>query len=214
MKIVAVADLHGYLPAIPSCDLLLLAGDLCPVRNHKIDYQAAWLDTDFRYWLAAQPARRIVGVAGNHDWVFQKRPDLVPADLPWIYLEDRLVEWEGWRIYGSPWQPIFGNWAFNLGEAERREKWALIPSGIDILVLHGPPFGYGDEVPSRDSVRHTGCRHLLRRIDELRPRLTVYGHIHEGRGSWSLGGGVLANVTLVDAGYDPIYEPWMIELER
>ena len=52
--------------------------DLCPLRSHKDDYQAAWLDTEFRAWLAAVPAHKVVGVAGNHDWVFQRRPDLVP----------------------------------------------------------------------------------------------------------------------------------------
>jgi 3',5'-cyclic AMP phosphodiesterase CpdA len=214
MKIVAVSDLHGFLPAVPPCDLLLLGGDLCPLRSHKDDYQAAWLDTEFRAWLGGVPARKVVGVAGNHDWVFQRRPDLVPRDLPWTYLQDQLVEWEGWRIYGSPWQPPFCGWAFNLDEAGRRAKWALIPDNTDILVLHGPPRGYGDGVPERGGVRLSGCPHLLRRIQEVRPRLVIYGHIHEGRGVWRLGDTVLANVTRVDAGYDPVYEPWAIELER
>ena len=99
MKIVALADLHGYLPsAIPACDLLLLAGDLTPVQNHAPAFQAQWLDGPFRAWLQGQPARKIIGVAGNHGFVFEQMPFLVPRDLPWTYLQDSGTEWEGLKI--------------------------------------------------------------------------------------------------------------------
>jgi Icc-related predicted phosphoesterase len=213
LKIVAVSDLHGHLPAIPECDLLLLAGDLTPVRNHRLPYQAEWLDTEFRAWLKAVPARKVIGVAGNHDFLFEQGPDRVPGDLPWTYLQDTGTTWEGLRIWGTPWQPWFYDWAFNLHEPDLVAKWALIPPGTDVLVLHGPPHGYGDGVPERDdSVRRCGSPSLLRRIEEIQPRLVVFGHIHEGRGEWRLGRTVLANVTLADASYDPVYSPWAHEL--
>src|SRR5207237_1050417 len=148
MRIVAVSDLHGFLPDIEPCDLLLLGGDLCPVANHRLSFQADWLDTTFRAWLERQPARKVVGVAGNHDFIFQQAPALVPHDLPWTYLQDEATQWEGLRIYGTPWQLWFYDWAFNLNEDELEKKWRLIPAGTDILVLHGPPHGYGDGVPS------------------------------------------------------------------
>src|SRR5262249_33524902 len=72
MKVVAVSDLHGNLPAIPPCDLLLLAGDITPVRDHRLAHQAEWLDTTFRAWLNQVPARKVIGVAGNHDFIFQQ----------------------------------------------------------------------------------------------------------------------------------------------
>ncbi len=212
MKIVAVSDLHGNLPSIPPCDLLLLAGDITPVRSHRLDFQAEWLAGDFRAWLAAVPARQIIGVAGNHDFLFQEAPQRVPRDLPWTYLQDSGTTWEGLRIWGTPWQPWFHDWAFNLHEPELAPKWALVPPGTDILVLHGPPHGYGDGVPERGGVRRCGSPSLLARIEAIRPRLVVFGHIHEGRGEWRLGPTVLANVTLVDAGYDPVYSPWVYDL--
>ena len=213
MKIVAIADLHGILPEIPACDLLLIAGDICPVKNHGIEFQANWLDTDFRRWLRSLThVRQIVAVAGNHDFIFEWALELVPRDLPWVYLQDARVEVAGLRIWGTPWQPWFFDWAFNGRPEELKQKWALMPDKLDVIVVHGPPRGYGDAVPRRDHVEHTGCPHLLQRIEEIKPRLVVYGHIHEGRGQWQLGPTTLANVTLLDGGYNHVYPPWMFEL--
>lgn len=213
MKIVAVSDLHGQLPELPPCDLLLLAGDLCPVSNHSLRFQGHWLDTEFRHWLSRVPARKIIGVAGNHDLVFEKMPAWVPTDLPWTYLQDSGTEWEELHIWGSPWQPWFYDWAFNGQPEQLRQIWAQIPATTDILVVHGPPRGYGDGVPTSGGVRHEGCPHLLKRIETVQPRLVVFGHIHEGRGQWQLGRTTLANVTLLDVQYNPVHEPWLIEWE-
>lgn len=210
--IIAVSDLHGFLPAIPPCDLLLLAGDITPVTNHHLDFQAEWLDTTFRYWLKSLPARQIVFVAGNHDLVFQQQPALVPQNLSAVYLQDSAFHWQGMKIWGTPWQPWFFDWAFNLREPELKDKWDLIPEGTDILVGHGPPFGYGDGVPGREGMRHTGSPSLLARIKKVAPKLVVFGHIHEGRGDWQMADTVLANVTLVNAAYEPAYPPWEFKL--
>ena len=56
------------------------------------------------------------------------------------YLEDSGVEIAGTRWWGSPWQPEFNSWAFNLPRGEPlSEKWALIPDDVDVLVTHSPP---------------------------------------------------------------------------
>lgn len=212
MKVVAVSDLHGTLPEIPPCDLLLIGGDITPIEDHDTDFQAWWLDTTFREWLGKVPARQIVGVAGNHDWVFARKPRKVPKDLPWVYLEDAGFEWEGLKIYGTPWQPWFFDWAFNAYEDELETIWRKIPDKTDILVLHGPPRGYGDGVPGREGMRHTGSPSLLERIQEIAPRLVIFGHIHEGRGQWQLGRTTLANVTILDKHYEHVHAPWVVEL--
>ena len=213
MKVIAISDQHGYLPEIKeSCDLFLIGGDICPSRNHNVEFQASWLDTNFRSWLETIPAKKIVGVAGNHDFVFQNRPYTVPK-LPWTYLQDSSTEFEGLRIYGSPWQPYFFDWSFNLYEKDLVEKWKLIPSNTDILVLHGPPHGYGDNAPrSGGGTEKTGSISLLERIKEVKPKLCIFGHIHEGRGQWDMDGTILANVTLVDRKYDMVYEPMVFEI--
>lgn len=213
MKVVALSDMHGNLPEVPPCDLVLLGGDLCPVENHRVEFQAQWLDTTFRRWLESVPARKIIGVCGNHDFVFEKATQLVPRDLAWTYLQDQGTTWEGLRFWGTPWQPWYHDWAFNLYEPDLVAKWALIPEGVDILLLHGPPFGYGDAVPGWFSKpQHTGSPSLLERIRVVAPRLAIFGHIHEGRGQWQLGRTVLANVTILDEGYAHVYPPWEYEL--
>jgi hypothetical protein len=208
MKIVAASDLHGYLPDVPPCDLLLLAGDLCPVENHGLGFQRDWLAGPFARWLAAVPARHTVGIAGNHDFLFEEAPDLVPAGLKWTYLCDQQTTVDGLTVYGTPWQPTFGDWAFNLDEDDLATKWALIPPATDILLLHGPPFGIGDRV-----VRgvHTGSPSLTAAIERLQPPLVICGHIHEGRGSYRLGRSLILNVAVVNEHYAPAHVPVVVD---
>lgn len=200
LRIAAMADLHGHLPEVPPCDLLLLAGDICPLDDHSPPFQAAWLDTAFRRWLEEVPARQVAAVAGNHDFLFERAAGLVPAGLRWQYLQDSGFTWEGLRVWGSPWQPPFGGWAFNGREEVRRAAWEKVPTGTDILLLHGPPYGHGDLAPPRffgGEPERAGCYHLLQRIDELpRLRLAAYGHIHGGRGVYRRGQAILANASI------------------
>ena len=200
----AVSDLHGHLRDVPPCDVLLIAGDVCPPTDPRPRVQAAWLDGPCRAWLQGLQARHVVVVAGNHDFVFQ-HPELVPA-LPWTYLQDRAAVVCGLRVYGTPWTPTGGHWAFQGTVEELAERFALVPTGLDVLVCHSPPRGYGDCVrPHHNSLLsrcppglHVGSDALLGAIDRGDPGLVVYGHVHEDRGHWTRGSSVLANVTVLD----------------
>jgi predicted phosphohydrolase len=210
MRVAASSDLHGFLPRVPPCDLLLLAGDLCPLNDHGLEFQGSWLNTDFRRWLEGVPAKRIVGVAGNHDFVFEQAPELVPADLPWIYLQDTAVTIDGRLIWGSPWQKWFADMAFNAPLPDNDEEKFLtrvysgIPDDAAVVMTHGPPYGVGDRTP-RDT--HAGSRALLRRLQDVQPRLAVFGHIHAGRGLYRVGETPAANVAHVNENYLPAYPP-------
>src|SRR4051794_2538142 len=214
--VVAASDLHGHLPSVPPCDLLLLAGDLCPVSDHSTSTQAQFLGGPFKDWLEKGPAKQVVGIAGNHDFIFERDPEQVPRGLRWTYLQDASAVLGGLKVHGTPWQPWFYDWAFNLRtEEEMAERWAMILDDTDILVCHGPPRGYGDLTVRGD---HTGSTSLLERIERVRPRLVVFGHIHEGHGHWTLDGRPgertvrLANVSLVDVRYRVAHEPMTFEL--
>src|SRR5687767_9595269 len=162
MRIIALADQHGFLPDVPPCDLLLIAGDICPVRNHTLAAQRNFLDGELRRWLETVPARHVVATWGNHDLIAERAPELIPPKLRWHMLVDDSVTIDGLRVYGSPWQLEFCDWAFNLTEPQLAMKWAMIPRDADVLVLHGPPHGYGDLIPAGVRPAHrTGSPSLL-----------------------------------------------------
>ena len=210
MKIAAISDIHGQLPTydmIPECDALLIAGDIC--GGGPAQMQNHWLDTAFRSWLA-DLSMPVFGVAGNHDWPFYEMPDEVPQDLNWTYLEDDFAEFSGLKIYGTPWQKEFYDWAFNLPESQLSLKWDMIPEDTDILITHGPPQYFGDLV-ARGT--HEGSPSLLKRIVHIKPKLVVFGHIHPGRGVYEHQDVTLANVTMVNERYKMVYEPLVFEVD-
>jgi Icc-related predicted phosphoesterase len=67
-----------------------------------------------------------------------------------------------------------------------------------VLVTHGPPQGYGDRIVWRGVERQVGCADLLARVRAVRPRLHLFGHIHQAPGRWEEGGTTFANVTTDD----------------
>lgn len=190
MKICFISDTHAshktQLFSIPECDILIHGGDI----THRGEEH---LLIDFLDWFKKQPAEYKVFIAGNHDFCFQRQPLGMMALLEergychknnpqtkLIYLEDNAVTINGLKIYGSPWQPWFRNWAFNLRSQDELEaQWALIPEDTDILVTHGPPYGLGDRC---EDGRLVGCKKLLERIKVVKPKYHLFGHIHESWG--------------------------------
>lgn len=212
IKIIALSDLHGILPppqTIPKCDLLLIGGDIC--KHHNVIDQHWWLAQVFKKWLENVPADKIIGVAGNHDFIWEKSPHLVPK-LPWIYLQDEIYEYEGWKIFGSPWQLRFCDWAFNLDEPDLAKKWEKIPEDTDILLLHGPPLGFGDMV-LHPKWTNVGSPSLTEKIRQIKPKLVVFGHIHPAFGLYQCGRSALANVSIVNEQYQWTNLPTEFELD-
>ncbi|MCE9575741.1 MAG: metallophosphoesterase [Deltaproteobacteria bacterium] len=138
MRIVAVADTHTFeaeLGPIPDGDVFVHAGDL--IRRGTLDELAG-----VAAWIRGLPHRHKLVIAGNHDWCFARARAAACALLGpgVIYVEDEAVEVGGARVYGSPWQPAYMDWAYNLPRgAALAAKWARIPTGLDVLVTHGPP---------------------------------------------------------------------------
>lgn len=203
LTLVLMSDTHMYHDAhpVPAGELLLHAGDL---THRGLPEQIAACDAFF----ARQPHPHKVMVAGNHDFLFERRPSEARALIRHAtYLEDSETTAAGLRIWGSPWQPWFLDWAFNLKtEAELAAKWALIPDGIDVLLTHSPPYGIGDLCDNGD---RPGCKALLRRVFEVKPRLHVFGHIHENRGWWQCGETLFVNAANGYGGeFPPITVRW------
>jgi 3',5'-cyclic AMP phosphodiesterase CpdA len=98
----AASDLHGRLPDIAPCDVLLLAGDLCP--DYSVPQQRAWLGAALRPWLQSLDVEHVVAIAGNHDFGLLAEAHL-PV-MPWTYLCDREATVAlGTHQTRSPWNP-------------------------------------------------------------------------------------------------------------
>lgn len=176
VSIVVISDTHGFHDSIemPMGDILVHAGDV--TKHGTIEDLEG-----FNRYLGTLPHAVKIVVAGNHDLCFEHNRHECEAKLSnAIYLQDEAVTVHGIRFYGSPWQPWFYDWAFNLQRGpEIREKWDLIPEDTDVLITHGPPFGYGDETVRGE---HVGCRDLLEALVRVKPQVHIFGHIHEGYG--------------------------------
>lgn len=192
---------------VPESDLLIHAGDAC-LRGTGAEVIA------FFDWFSSLKAKHKIFVAGNHDWLFEKNPDVARALVPRgiIYLQDSLVEIEGVTIYGSPWQPEFMNWAFNLPRGHRlREKWNKIPDKVDVLVTHGPPLTVLDRNLDGE---HVGCGDLRDVVSKrVKPRLHVFGHIHLGYGTLALGNTLYVNASVCGEDYLPFNDPIVLDLD-
>jgi hypothetical protein len=153
-------------------------------------------------------------IAGNHDWLFQKnRAAVEPMLTNAIYLENSGVEIDGFKFWGSPQQPEFCDWAFNVprGAAIKR-FWDMIPNDIDVLITHGPPLGIRDWIRPHDG--HLGCEDLLNAVRRVQPQLHVFGHIHGGSGTAGNGVTQYVNASFLTEAYRPWFKPLtVIDLE-
>lgn len=213
-RIVCLSDTHNCNAEIevPDGDMLIHAGD-ATIRGTEPEVE------EFLKWFSSLPHRHKIFVAGNHDWLYETNnrfARLITANFKVIYLQDSFVEIEGLKIYGSPWQPRFYDWAFNLMRgAELAEKWELIPGDTDILITHGPPNGILDEVPRKYWIENTGCEELIKKVEELarnRLKLHVFGHIHCGYGTTEKFGVKFVNASSCDEEYNPTQPPVIVNL--
>ena len=217
MIIDCIADLHGHYPKLDGGDLLIVAGDLTATHTER-EFD------DFWRWCCYQDYKAWVVIAGNHDSYLQERPDfLKDCGEDFYYLCDSGTEFEGLKIWGSPWTRTFPSMnphckAFTLDtEEELAEKWKLIPVDTDILVTHSPAFGYLDK--SSRGKGYLGSTSLRLRLKQLYERecggiqLHVCGHIHEGYGQ--MGDPIVpmrVNASLLDEDYEAVNKPIRIEL--
>lgn len=213
MKIAVVSDLHGYLPEVEECDLLLICGDIMPLNIQFDDeYSKEWLENNFRDWCINCKAKQVVFIGGNHDmWLYWHRKELNKDFLnsnKIVYLKDGLFEYNGVKIYGTPWCHRFGNWAFMRDDAKLAEKYSKIPEGVDVLLTHDAPrIGeYGCILDTNISSEPTECGNavLAAAIVDKEPKYAFNGHIHSGDHTLAkIGNTWFANVSYVDEEYNP-----------
>lgn len=204
MKIVCISDTHGLHQDIdvPDGDMLIHAGDLT-VRGTSEQIN------DMLEWFGSLPHKYKILIAGNHDFGFeQKLSDIIVPDSV-IYLENTFVEIEGLKIWGSPVSTPYYDWAFMWDISERTELYQKIPDNTDIVISHGPPYGVFDH--TKTGV-HAGCTALRDRLKQIKPKLCVFGHIHEDNGIKELEGTVYVNAAILDRQYKITNQAIVLEI--
>lgn len=210
MRIVAISDTHDChqhynSESLPAGDILIHGGDMTRSGTlEEVEAFNAWLGTlDFQHKLV---------IAGNHDWCFQRKATRARQLLTHgVYLEDSGVEIAGLYFWGSPWQPDYNDWAFNLPRGRMlAEKWQLIPAQTDVLITHGPPYGIGDQIHSGE---HVGCQDLLQRVRLIQPRVHIFGHIHEAYGVTESDGTTFINASFLNGAGTPMQAATSLTLD-
>ncbi len=195
MKITAISDMHGELPALPGGDLLIVAGDC--VASGMMKQWMVFFD-----WFRAQPYDKKILVGGNHDNILAHTAPTedvkklgIHEEEGFEYLLDTGTTYEGLRIWGTPWSLWFKGINphckyFTGSESDLQKKHAQIPDDIDILISHGPAYGIHDSIERKTiygqhiefdggpAVEFTGSKSLLRTLDRVQPKMLITGHIH------------------------------------
>ena len=233
MRICVMSDLHGELPdAHEVAEITLICGDIVPLRiQRNIPQSKKWLETEFAYWAKNWPGNKVFFIGGNHDFlldghyttndVLQLR-EITEGKLHYLdglkpvdYLSD---EGKVYKIHGTPYCKIFGNWAFMREDGYLRELYKSIPTGCDIVISHDaadindlglvPP-----NVWHPSTSINAGNKVLAEAIKLTKPKYYFCGHIHEGNHHVTkIDDTTMANVSLLNDDYKMVYEPLYLDI--
>ena len=189
MKIWFLSDTHCEHQGleVPEADAVIHCGDESMHGN-------AWMNEPearrFFWWYSSLEIPIKIFVPGNHSTAIEQGL-IRGSDYPEVtFLIHELMEWNGLKIFGSPYTPKFFDWAYMKARSELDIVWQSIPDDIDILITHGPPKGIMDvtaDMRTKEPV-HVGSKSLMRHVeDRIKPRIHAFGHIHDERGVSNFG---------------------------
>ena len=239
----AISDLHNKQSALnlPSGDILAVAGDMTATGSYKEL-------NDFANFLSKEKPKfkKIVTVAGNHDLTFdrefypkhgdkhhnpildcEKARAIFLNNKAITYLEDEQTELDNVKIWGSPWIPPIGPWAFTVySDAHEQEMFQKIPENTDILITHTPPRDildiFSNQVYFEDpetkeqkmeiKLENFGSKVLMDRVEVVKPKVHVFGHIHNCSGWLEKDGVVFINASVMDNDNIPSNKPKLISI--
>jgi Icc-related predicted phosphoesterase len=208
MKTVCISDTHTRHKEIllPEGELIIHAGDMGSIGS-KCEIE------DFLIWYSGLDYKYKILIGGNHDRYLEfEDASIIRAMIPENihYLNDSGITIEGIHFWGSPVQPAFNNWAFNRERGEDIDRhWQLIPDDTDVLITHGPPFGILDKTVRED---HVGCEKLLEKVQKIKPKFHIFGHVHEGYGIHHQRGTRFINASILNERYRYTNDPIIIDL--
>ncbi len=203
MKIIAMSDSHWKLEdvTVPKGDVFVFAGDWSAGNGSIGDA------IHFASFVKRVPCEHKIIIAGNHDWVAQREPNLVKLlfkDAGATYLFDEGITIDGINFWGSPWSPEFMNWAFMKPDYDLAKIYRGIKRNTDVLITHTPPYGIRDFLPTGENVGSQALEEAVRRV---RPSVHIFGHIHGGHGTEYSDDTIFYNVSVCDDDYNLVYKP-------
>ena len=210
MRIVCISDTHckHWQIPLPDGDILIHSGDFTNSGNEK-------QIVDFNNWLGVIKPRykHIILIAGNHDNLFVNNPIYARKLITnATYIEEELITIEGLKIYGTPVIPRYQyrNNAFGLvrGSIEMSQARSNIPSNLDILISHAPPYSILDS----KNGKHYGCDSLLRKLCQDPPKILCSGHIHEGYGLYQTEQTTFINASILDSEHIITNNPIILDI--
>lgn len=167
MKILVVADEESpylwdyYQPGrLKGIDMIISCGDL---DRHYLEFLVTMANVPLLY------------VPGNHDKSYIPRP---PEGCECI--DDRLVECKGLRIMGLGGCIRYNHGIYQYTDREMARRInRLVPhlalaGGVDIIVTHAPPRGYGDQ----EDFAHRGFKAFVPLMAHYHPMYLFHGHVH------------------------------------
>jgi Icc-related predicted phosphoesterase len=233
MKITFISDTHTYMYdynnnykelILPEGDILCCSGDIMSSGYNEGEI------IHFLKWINKQSFRYKIFIAGNHDRVFEDKPLIANeiitkyAGEGVIYLQNTSIEIEGLTFYGTPHQPYFGGWAFNVPDFEKLINiYQQIPDNVDVLLTHCPPYGILDQSHRTYYHNPSGENHLgsielkevlaAKQLSKTQPRVVAFGHIHgDGGKQLQIDDTLYINASLCDELYEPVNNIVSIEL--
>ena len=212
MKLACFSDTHGYHKTLnlPKADGIVFAGDLCAMSTITEI-------VSFITWFSKLQYKYKIIVAGNHDIQIHSMLNWflgLLTNTGIIYLQDSGINLKDKKIYGTPWSPIFMNWAFMLYSDELEYYYNKIPNGIDLLISHCPPYGILDtsyNVVKMD-LEHYGSKELLSVVTKVSPKHHIFGHLHDGYGDIKINNTHYYNVSICNDSYNPIGKVTIIDI--
>lgn len=206
-RFVCLSDTHNASPAegafkLPKGDVLIHAGDL--TRQGTFAELRKTLD-----WIEQADCEIKIVIAGNHDITLDKNfykehglqfhnqspqepqacIDLIKEypsitylnhESSHMYLKREDGPRTNFKVFGSPYSPANGLWAFDYPPEHASSLWDQIHLETDIVITHTPPKYHCDESRHNGA---SGCKTLRETLWRVRPLLAICGHVHEGRGA-------------------------------
>lgn len=213
MKLVCLSDTHGTHESInvPDGDVLIHSGDLTNFGT-LVDL------IEVADWMKNKQHKHKIMICGNHEKEVSENTQVVknifePRGIKVLHEKTLIID--GVKFWGQPRTPEFCGWGWSYFPGQEAEEiWARMPDDTDILICHGPPLGIADACPAGvNKLKHVGCPAQLKRIQVVKPKLVICGHIHYSYGVHSTDfETVVINAAICAENYNPTNKPIVVKI--